>query len=428
MVRKPHGQPVVIVGAGRGGFALLEMFIEDELVEVIAVIDPNRTAAGMQFAQFHEIPTYTNLVEGLQACKEYPECIIYNLTHDDTIAKDVIKVFGDKQVTNGLEAKLFWQIVMKLKRVKEELESSQVQLNAIIYHAMDGIITFNDMGQIQGFNPAAEHIFGYLQADVLGESVQKLMPDLVENGDTEFINRFLQTREEALIGVRGYEVSARRFDGERFPLELSTSEMMLNGHRYFICIARDITERKIVEENTKHAAHHDYLTGLPNRALFIDRLEYAISLAKRNKYKMALLFLDLDGFKQVNDTLGHGYGDLLLKEVARRLQLLVRNSDVLARMGGDEFTFVLNNIESEGNAALVANKVIRALAKPFDLDGQICHIGGSIGISLFPNDSVDSATLLGQADEAMYLAKKHGKNTCKFYTDVLLIQGVSSSV
>ncbi len=428
MVRKLHGQPVIIIGGGRGGFALLEMFLEDELVEVIAVIDQDQAAAGMQFAQFYEIPTYTDIAEGLQACIEYPECIIYNLTHDDTVAKDVAKVFGDKQLTDGHEAKLFWQIVMNLKRVKEELESSQVQLNAIIYHALDGIITFNDIGEIQGFNPAAEHIFGYSQADVLGESVQKLMPDLMENGETEFISRFLKSREVALLGVRGYEVSATRADGERFPLELSTSEMMLNGHRYFICIARDITERKIVEENTKHAAHHDYLTGLPNRALFIDRLEYAISLAKRNKYKMALLFLDLDGFKQVNDTLGHGHGDLLLKEVARRLQLLIRNSDVLARMGGDEFTFILNNIDSQENATLVANKIITALSKPFDLDGQICHIGGSIGISLFPDDSIDSATLLGQADEAMYLAKKNGKNTCKFYTDVLLIQGVSSSV
>lgn len=417
-MRKLHGQPVIIVGGGRGGLALLEMFLEDELVEVIAVVDCDPTAAGIRLAQSCAIPTYTDAVQAFQACIDYPDSIIYNLTHDDKVAKDATEVFGDKKVTDGLEAKLFWQIVMNLKRIKEELESSQVQLNAIIYNALDGIITFNDQGEIQGINPAAEQIFGYSPDAVLGKSIQVLMPDLVEKGDGEFINRFLRSRESGLIGVAGYEISAIRANGQRFPLELSTSEMMLKGHRYFVCIARDITERKLVEENTRYAAHHDYLTGLPNRALFTDRLKYMIALTKRNTHKLALLFLDLDGFKRVNDTLGHACGDLLLKEVSARLQALIRSSDVLARMGGDEFTFILNNIGTQENAALVANKIIQALSKPFDLDGQSCHIGGSVGISMCPDDAVDPEALLRQSDEAMYLAKKNGKNTCEFYTHV----------
>ena len=418
-MRKLHGQPVIIVGGGRGGFALLEMFLDDKLVEVIAVVDRDSTAPGIQFAQFCEIPTYTDAIQAFRACKDYPDSIIYNLTHDDQVAKDVTEVFGDKKVTDGLEAKLFWQIVMNLKRIKEELESSQVQLNAIIYNALDGIITFNDKGEIQGINPAAEQIFGYSPDAVLGQNIQVLMPDLVEKGDGEFINRFLRSRESGLIGVAGYEISALRANGQRFPLELSTSEMILKGHRYFVCIARDITDRKLVEENTRYAAHHDYLTGLPNRALFTDRLKYAIALSKRNAHKLALLFLDLDGFKHVNDTLGHSSGDLLLKEVSARLQALIRSSDVLARIGGDEFIFILNNIGTQENAALVANKIINALSKPFNLDGQNCHISGSVGISICPDDAVDSEALLRQADEAMYLAKKHGKNICEFYTNVL---------
>lgn len=418
-MRKLHGQPVVIVGGGRGGFALLEMFLEDKLVEVIAVVDRDPNAAGIQFAQFYEIPTYTNAIQAFKACKNYPDCIIYNLTHDDAVAKDAAEVFGNKKVTDGLEAKLFWQIIMNLKRVKDELENSQVQLNAIIYNALDGIITFNDKGEIKGFNPAAELIFGYNQEAALGKSIQALIPELVESGDEEFINRFLRSREFGLIGISGYEVSALRANGQRFPLELSTSEMILNGHRYFVCIARDITERKVVEENTRHAANHDYLTGLANRALFVECLEYAIPLAKRNDYKLALLFLDLDGFKQVNDTLGHAHGDLLLIEVAARLQTLIRSSDVLARIGGDEFTFILNNIGSQENAFIVANKIIHALSLPFDLGSQICHIGGSIGIAFYPDNSLDSETLLKQADEAMYLAKKNGKNTFKVYQELL---------
>ena len=418
MVRKLHGQPVIIVGGGRGGFALLEMFLDDKFVEVIAVVDVDSTAPGIQFAQYCEIPTYTNAIQAFLACKDYPDSIIYNLTHDDKVAQDAIEVFGDKKVTDGLEAKLFWQIVMDLKRIKEELESSQVQLNAIIYNALDGIITFNDKGEIQGINPAAEQIFGYSPDVVLGKSIQVLMPDLVEKGDEEFINRFLRSRESGLIGVAGYEISAVRANGERFPLELSTSEMVLKGHRYFVCIARDITERKLVEENTRYAAHHDYLTGLPNRALFMDRLKYAIALSKRNTHKLALLFLDLDGFKRVNDTLGHACGDLLLKEVSARLQSLIRTSDVLARMGGDEFTFILNNIGTKENAALVANKIIQALSKPFDLGGQSCYVGASVGIAICPDNAVDSESLLRQSDEAMYLAKKNGKNICEYYIDL----------
>lgn len=419
MDRIVHRQPVLILGGGRGGFALLEMFIEDEFVDVIAIIDRNPDAEGVKFAQFYQIPTYTNAIEGLEACKKYPDCIIYNLTHDDQIAKEVTQVFGEKKVTDGHEAKLFWQIVMNLKRIKNELESSQIQLNAIIYHALDGIITFSEDGIVQGFNPAAEQIFGYPEKQILGKSIQILMPASIKNEDEEFINRFLHSREMSLVGKRGCEVLATRANGQQFPMELSTSEMILKGHRYFISIVRDITERKIIEENTQHAAHYDYLTDLPNRALFIDRLEYALSMAKRNKYKLALFFLDLDGFKKVNDTLGHDHGDLLLKQVATRLQRLIRSSDVLARIGGDEFTFILNNIETRVNASLVANKIISALSEPFDLDGQICHIGGSIGISFYPDDSDNSENLIKQADEAMYLAKKSGKNTCRFYKEYL---------
>ncbi|MDP1634057.1 MAG: GGDEF domain-containing protein, partial [Gallionellaceae bacterium] len=168
-----------------------------------------------------------------------------------------------------------------------------------------------------------------------------------------------------------------------------------------------------------HLAHYDYLTDLPNRALFLDILDRSISLARRNKHKAAVLFLDLDGFKKINDTLGHDAGDLLLKGVAGRLRLTIRDSDTVARVGGDEFILLLNNISTEANAALVAAKILTALAVPFDLMGQHGHVGGSIGIALFPDDANDTRELVKQADEAMYLAKQSGKNNCKFYGDVL---------
>lgn len=417
--QRTQGHPVLIVGAGRGGYALLEMFMEDSLVKVIAIADTNPEAPGIQLAKKYGIPTYVDAVKALQACKSYPDCIVYNLSHDDSIATEADQVFGDKRVASGPEVKLFWQMVTNLKQIKGKLEESQNQLQSIIRNVMDGIITINEFGEIQGFNPAAEQIFGYLQQDVLGKNVKMLMPEPARSEHDTCINRYLHTGQCQVLGVRGREVMAIRKNGESFPMELSVSEMVLGGRRYFIGIARDITERKLAEQKIAHLAHYDYLTGLPNRALFLDSLQHSISLAKRNNYKVAVLFLDLDGFKKVNDTLGHDAGDLLLQGVAKRLKAIIRASDTVARVGGDEFIFVLNEIGSDENAALIANKIIVALSEPFELKEQRCHVGGSIGISIYPDDSKETDTLIKQADEAMYLAKQSGKNTHKFYRDVL---------
>ena len=421
-VQNSKGYPVLIIGAGRGGSALLEMFIEDNLVNVIGIADTSPDAPGMQLAKRLGIPTYTDAAEALLAGKDHPDCIVYNLSHDDSIADKANLIFGDKRVASGLEVKLFWQMVTNLKQIKGELEKSQSQLQAIIHNAMDGIITIDETGAILGFNPAAEHIFGYTQQEILGRNVNLLMPEPERSAHDGFIQRYIQTGETKVMGVSGREVVAVRKNGKPFPMEVSISEMVLGGSRYFVGIVRDITERKLAEQKIAHLAHYDYLTDLPNRALFLSTLEHSIRLARRNNFKVSVLFLDLDGFKQINDTLGHDAGDLLLREVSKRLRHIIRESDTVARVGGDEFTFVLNNTESNAGVALVADKIVAALAEPFDLKGKQCHIGGSIGISIFPDDAGDLGQLVSQADEAMYLAKQSGKNTHRFYSDVLLKQ------
>ncbi len=418
-MQRAQGYPVLIIGAGRGGTALLEMFLEDNLVMVVAIADSNPDASGIQLAKKRGIATFTSAVEALQACKNYPECIVYNLSHDDSIAAEAFKVFGDKRVSSGLEVKLFWQMVTNLKQIKGELEKSQYQLQSIIHNAMDGIIMINENGDIHGFNPAAEEIFGYSQQEIIGKNVRMLMPEPDHSAHDGYLQRYLQTGEGKILGVRGREVTALRKNGEEFPMELSASEMMLGGHRYFVGIIRDITERKQAEQRIAHLAHYDYLTDLPNRALFLDMLDHSVALAKRNNLKLAVLFLDLDGFKIINDTLGHDAGDLLLKGVSARLTDALRISDVVARVGGDEFILVLDNIESAENAEHVAGKIIAALSEPFDLRGNRVQVGASIGISLFPDNEIDPDRLVKQADEAMYLAKKSGKNTSRFYHHVV---------
>lgn len=418
-VKKTQGYPVLIVGAGRGGSALLEMFQEDNLVEVIAIVDSNPAAPGIKLAKSHGIQTFTDSKEALQACKDYPDCIVYNLSHDDSIALEVMKVFGEhKRVASGPEVNLFWQMVTNLKQTKVELEKSQSQLQAIIHNAIDGIITINEGGEILGFNPAAEQIFGYVEGEVLGKNLKMLMPEPVRSNHDAYLHHYVKTGEAKIIGVCGREVIATRKNLEEFPLELSVSEMVLGGARYFVGIVRDITERKRAEQKIAHLAHYDYLTDLPNRALFLDGLQHSVSLAKRNDCKVAVLFLDLDGFKKVNDTLGHEAGDLLLQGVSKRLKETIRGSDTVARVGGDEFIFVLNDIASEANAAFTAQKIIAALTQSFEIKGQHCQIGGSIGISIYPDASSDPEILIKQADDAMYLAKQSGKGTHKFYHDV----------
>jgi PAS domain S-box-containing protein len=331
-LRKIHGYPVLIVGAGRGGTALLEMFMEDALVNILGVVDPETASPGIRLAQNLGIPVFSHISEALQLCKNHPDCIIYNLTHDDVVVAEVSVLFPNKKVTSGPEAKLFWQIVTNLKRIKEELETSQGQLNAIINHAIDGIITINENGEIQGFNPAAEEIFGYSKDEVIGTSIKMLLTETSLQDYAADIEHYL-TAGKTAAGIRGCEVTAIRKNGKQFPMEISASEMVLKDQRFFVGIVRDVTDRKLIEQQIRHMAHHDYLTGLPNRALFIDHLERAIHLARRNGYRLGVLFLDLDGFKQINDTQGHEAGDMLLKEVSRRLKELIRSSDTVCPHG-----------------------------------------------------------------------------------------------
>jgi diguanylate cyclase (GGDEF)-like protein/PAS domain S-box-containing protein len=185
----------------------------------------------------------------------------------------------------------------------------------------------------------------------------------------------------------------------------------------------DISERRLAEQQLEYLAYFDTLTEIPNRRLFFDRLDRAVSLSKRDCTVFALLFLDLDRFKSVNDSFGHGTGDLLLKEVAGRLKNFIRDSDTVARMGGDEFAIILTRISDAHDAETVAGKISESLNRPFYLAGQKCVVGASIGISIYPFDAVDSGTLLKKADTAMYRAKGSRDAICRFSPEVATQRG-----
>lgn len=407
---------MLILGAGRGGSAMLDMFLDDALVRVVGIADKSHDAPAFALARKRGIPVYLDPEEALRACRKFRHCIVYNLTHDDALTETARRILGYAAATGGPEARLIWQMVTNLKRIKTELESSQRQLKAIFDHAMDGIITVDESGAIQGFNPAAESIFGYAQAEVLRKPLDLLLPAARQADGTDPMARFLRLHDPT--DARAAQLLAVRKNGETFPVELSASDMELEGKRYFIGIVRDITERKQTEERIERMAHHDFLTGLANRALFRDRLEHAIAQAARQGTRLAVLYLDLDGFKQVNDAIGHEGGDRLLCDVAARIQRIVRAADSVARIGGDEFTCVLGSLRARTDAERVARQIIQAIAEPFAIDHQSWTVGASIGIAAYPDDARDYESLVKAADAAMYQSKRKGKGTFTFFDPV----------
>jgi diguanylate cyclase (GGDEF)-like protein/PAS domain S-box-containing protein len=306
---------------------------------------------------------------------------------------------------------VFWYFFVKPLQNALELES--IKSHKIVEMAAEGIVSIDTNGTILSFNLAAQTIFGYSEAEVLGKNVKILMPAQHRDNHDGYLARYLQTGVAHMIG-KTQELEGRRKSGMPFPMEIAVTEIKFGDAHFFTAMLRDVSEQKLAQQRIEQLAHYDTLTHLPNRTLFYDRLDQAIIVAKRNKQSLALLFIDLDGFKQVNDTLGHHTGDLLLVKVAERLRLCVRESDTLARLGGDEFTLILNEAHERDNIEMVAKKIIESIDLPFDLEGKQVKVSASIGIARYPDDAPSKGTLLIVADKAMYAAKAAGKNAYRF--------------
>lgn len=291
------------------------------------------------------------------------------------------------------------------QRLNEEIAFK----GAILESVLDCVIIIDRQGKILECNPAVTKTFGYSRGEVIGTTLEQKL--LIPSSIHSFIGI-----DGAYIYNKRIDVTGVKENGEQIPIELTITRIKKEGAPVFTVYARDITKFKQSEKTIRKMAYRDALTGLPNRRFFNEHLSNALKVAKSQQTKLALLFLDLDRFKIINDSMGHTFGDLLLKSVAQRLQECVEldDSNVICRNGGDEFTIILEN--STGiKAEDTVKKIIHSLIKPFYLEGQEIFITASLGVSMYPRDGQDQETLMKNADAAMYEAKDRGRNDFSFF-------------
>jgi diguanylate cyclase (GGDEF)-like protein/PAS domain S-box-containing protein len=295
------------------------------------------------------------------------------------------------------------------------LRESELRLRAIVDTAMDALVEIDVNGVITRWSNQAENIFAWPKSEAVGKRLNELiLPPNSSKAQIEEIKNLHEYMPDA--HNKRLEITALRKDGTEFPAELTLSTVSWGMDSESCIFIRDITKRKQAAEKLVQLAHYDSVTGLPNRVLFQDRLEQQIKKANRTYLPLALMFLDVDRFKEVNDTLGHSKGDALLRETARRLLACVRETDTVARMGGDEFTIILADLEDLNSIERISQNILRQIAEPYDLGGELAYVSVSIGITMYPDDAQAADALLKNADQAMYLAKKNGRNRASYFT------------
>ena len=296
-------------------------------------------------------------------------------------------------------------------RVRQDsLNTRELRLHTILDNTAEGIITFDERGMIEGFNQSSEKLFGWVEDEVIGTSIALLIsPEARENRDG-YIEHFMRAEIQRLIGHEG-EVAGRHKDGSSFPMAIKISGMRLENRQKYIAMVSDIGERKALMENLRQLAEHDGLTGLYNRSYFQGEMERVVERVHRSEVaNCALLYIDLDHFKYVNDTLGHAAGDKLLIEVAHILTRRARKSDLVVRLGGDEFTVLMYDTKLE-QVEKVADSFRRQLADfNFIYEGQSVTIGCSIGVAVIEPSAQSPAEIMSRADLACHIAKRAGRN------------------
>ncbi len=425
-----------------------EMRIEGLLAEQSAILD--NVMFGVMFVRARRVVSVNRRCEELfgysaGAMTNEPTSIVFPSEEEFTLAGQSQygalsggREYTEERLYKRRDGTLFWCLVSgcaldpahvqegsiwvfadvtERRQAEEKLRLSAT----VLEHIADGVMVIDTEGKIVAVNPAFTQITGFTESEVLGRDARLTRSARDESGeDTALWSDLVQS------GFWRGELWKQRSNGELYLEGLTVSAVRDEKGviTHYVGVFSDITKAKQSQEKLDHMAHHDSLTTLPNRLLFHDRLQHALQKAQRDKQELAILFIDLDRFKNVNDTLGHHIGDELLKQVASALTGRLREGDTLARLGGDEFIVLLENVEGQFGAAHVAEKLMAMFEQPFMVSDYELFVTGSVGISLYPHDAQDLNMLIRNADVAMYQAKARGRNGYQFYAPSMTGEGV----
>lgn len=351
-----------------------------------------------------ELEYFVSIIKDIQARKEAENSLAElrkDLEHRVEIRTQDLRL-ANTMLSSSMEQQL---------RSEQALRKREAELQMVIENANDAYVCIDQAGVISDWNRQAEHTFGWSTQEAIGRRLDEMIiPPAMREAHRAGMKRYLNTGEHHVLNQR-IELNAVRRNGETLPVEVRICALTIEGKTIFSAFLHDITERKKAEAIREQEALHDALTGLPNRRALFNVLPQAVARTRRNQTALALLFLDLDGFKQINDTQGHEAGDAVLREVASRLYASIRQTDTAVRWGGDEFTVVLENVvNGMMDAKTMAQKVLDVIQQPIILDAMPVQISASIGIALHqPNDTNTAEQLVNRADAAMYEAKRAGK-------------------
>ncbi|MBF0460451.1 MAG: diguanylate cyclase [Magnetococcales bacterium] len=419
---KPKKQShILVVDDSRSARELIQSFLENEGYAVTLAADGKEAVKRFREKAHDLVLMDANMpvVDGYRACAEIRRCpngaetgiIMITGQNDDASVEQAFAAGAEEYITKPIH----WGVLQKRIRLslnsrlaQEAVAEGRARMEAIFNTAVDAILVIDQAGCIESVNLAAEKLFGYAMQELLGQNISLIMPSPYREQHDQYLAAYRPSGHSKVVGVTQERIAVKK-NGKPFPIELTVSQVKLKNRHLFTGILRDITERKETEQKIFYQAHYDALTGLANRSLFMKNLAHALEGAHKRNQTLALVFIDLDRFKWVNDTLGHGAGDELLQAAAQRIQASLREGDTAARLGGDEFTVILPNGEPE-QAVAIAQHILHSLNAHFLLGGTKTHISGSLGVAFFPQDAQDLDGLLKCADEAMYRSKKAGRN------------------
>jgi len=369
---------------------------------------------GKHFSELFPVEGVEKTQKALNEVEDYGQSSSFEYSMDVEGKK---KIFSVKISKLDSKDGKFFGFLLGIKNITEKkiqedfLEENEQKYKAIFMQSTEYVfLADRDTKNILEANKAVQNLLGYSNDEIKDLTLYDFL--VIDQDDVYQKILDVLEKHSYYIGEKKF----RRKNGSLLDVEISVSIISYSGKKVLCFVARDITPRKLAEKQLYHSATHDRLTGLKNRLLFYEMLGKELARARRNKFMSALLYIDLDNFKMVNDNKGHSTGDKLLIAVGSRLNSLKRDSDILARMGGDEFILLLSEIKEERDVSKKAQGILNGLRKPFEIDGFHIEITASLGYSIFPEDESSYDSLIKAADIAMYFAKTHGRDKCKRYS------------